>query len=332
MMRLVAVQRWPVVPNAAPEAAFDGEVEVGVVEDDHGILAAEFERAMFETLGGDAADDAADGGRSGERDGAHVGMLGERRADFGAESGDDVDDAFGQAGVGQRAHQIESGERSVLRGLDDAGVAADDGGQQLPRRNRHGEIPGRDHAADADGLAHGHGELVGHLRGHGGAEEAAAFAGVVVGGVDGFLHVAASFGEHLAHFAGHVAGVLFFALDQNFGGAENDLGAARSGNQTPLGEGALGGVDGGVHVGLGRFLEDADHVAGVGGIAVFESLSGRGFDPLAVDEVLEDSGWAVAESGGGSQGVGGHDCSLILMNAWILMLQGVGKVRQGRAS
>src|SRR5271157_858503 len=47
--------------ESAPEAALDGEVEVGVVEHDHGILAAECERAVFETLGRDAADDAADG-------------------------------------------------------------------------------------------------------------------------------------------------------------------------------------------------------------------------------------------------------------------------------
>ena len=77
---------------------------------------------------------------------------------------------------------------------------------------------------------------------------------------------------------------------QNFGGAKNDLGAARSRNQPPLGEGALGRVDGGINVGFGGFLKDADHVARVGGIAIFESLAGRGFDPLAVDEILEDFG------------------------------------------
>src|SRR6202035_5203188 len=156
----------------------------------------------------------------------------------------------------------------------------------------------------------GHGEFVGQLRRHGGAEEAAAFAGVVVGGVDGFLHVAASFFEHLAHFAGHLAGVLFFASNENFGGAENHFGAARGGHEAPLGEGALGGIDGGVYVGLGGFLEDANHVARVGGVAVFESLSGGRVDPLAVDEVLEDFGWSVAECCGGSEGVGCHECSL----------------------
>ena len=178
----------------SPERAFDGEIEVGVVEHDHGILAAEFQRAMLETLGGDAADDAAYSRRSGQRNGANVGMLGDRRSDFRAESGHDVDDALRQARVGEGANQIESGERSVLRGLDHAGVAADDCWQQLPRRDRHREIPRRDHAADADRLADGHGELVRHLRGHGGPEQPASFAGVVVGGVDGFLHVAAGFG------------------------------------------------------------------------------------------------------------------------------------------
>ncbi len=53
--------------EAAPDAAFDGKVEVGVVQHDHWILAAQFQRAMLETLGGGGADDAADRGRSGQR-------------------------------------------------------------------------------------------------------------------------------------------------------------------------------------------------------------------------------------------------------------------------
>ena len=262
---------------------------------------------MLEALGSDAADDSAHSGRSRQRNGANVAVLGDRRADFSAKSGHDVDDALGQASVGKRANQVEGRKRRVLRRLNDASIAADDRRQQLPRRNRHGEIPRRDHAADADGLAHGHGELVRHLRRHGGAEQPAAFAGVVVGGVDGFLHVAAGLGQNLAHLAGHFASVLFFALDQNLGRAENDLSPSRCGNQSPFGEGALGGVDGGIHVSFGRFLEDPDQVAGVGGIAIFERLSGRGLDPLAVNEILENLGLAVAQSGGGGQSIGCHD-------------------------
>ena len=297
MMRLVAVQRWPVVPNAAPDAAFDGEVEVGVVQHDHGILAAQFQRAMLETLRGRGANDAADRGRTGQRNGPHLRMLHQRPAHLRTESADNVDHAFGDARIGQRAHQVVSGERRVLRRLDHAGVAADDGGKQLPRRNRHGEIPRRNHAADADGSPHRHGELVGQLRWRGRPEHAAAFAGKVVRGVDGFLGVAASLLENLAHLASHVAGVFFLALEQHLGGAKDDFGAAWRRHQAPLGECAAGGFHRGVHVCFCGFLEDADHVARVGGIAVFKSLAGRGFHPLAVDEVLVNLGGSAAERG-----------------------------------
>ena len=40
MMRLVAVQTWPVWPNAPTDAMRDGAIEVGVVEDDERVLAA----------------------------------------------------------------------------------------------------------------------------------------------------------------------------------------------------------------------------------------------------------------------------------------------------
>src|SRR6202034_4728734 len=100
------------------------------------------------------------------------------------------------------------------------------------------------------------------------------FAGIVVSGVDGFLRVTASFGEHLAHYARHLAGIVFFASDENFGSAEDDLRAARRGHEPPLGKGTFGGVYGGVNIGLRRLLEDADHVARVGGIGGFESPTG----------------------------------------------------------
>ena len=79
-------------------------------------------------------------------------------------------------------------------------------GKSFQTGNGHGEVPRRDQADDAHRHAHAHGEFVLQLAGGGLAEEAAAFAGHVEGLVDGFLHVAAGFGQHLAHFAGHVAG------------------------------------------------------------------------------------------------------------------------------
>jgi len=113
------------------------------------------------------------------------------------------------------------------------------------------------------------------------------------------------------HFPGHVASAFFFALNQNFGGLEDQLGATGRGDQAPPGEGALGGVHGGIHVGFAGFLEDAHYVAGVGGIAVFESLSGGRLDPFAVDEVLVNLGRiSVANRCRRGQSFGCHDCLL----------------------
>ena len=185
------------------------------------------------------ADVRADFAGAGEADGADVGVLDERVAGGAAAAADDVDDARRQAGVDQRLHEVVDGERRVGGGLDDAGVAGDERGKELPAGDGHGEVPRRDEADDADGHADAHGELVLQLGGRGLAEEAAAFAGDVKGFVDGFLHVAAGFGEDLAHFAGHVAGVLLLALLQEDAGADEDLGALGRGDEAPGGESLL---------------------------------------------------------------------------------------------
>ena len=65
-----------VEPDAVDQA-FDGGVEIGVVEDDEGRLAAEFERELLGRLRGGLADDAADFGRTGEGDLVDVGVLDE---------------------------------------------------------------------------------------------------------------------------------------------------------------------------------------------------------------------------------------------------------------
>ena len=296
--------------EAAPEAAFNGEVEIGIIEHDHRILAAQFERAVLKTFRRNAADDAAHRRRSGQRNSTHVDMLRQRRADVGTKSADDVDDSFRESGIGKSANKIKRRQRRILSGLDDAGVAADDCGKKFPRRNRHGKIPRRDHAADADGLAHGHGKLVRHFRRHGGTEQATAFARIVISGVNRFLHVAPRFGENLAHFAGHFAGIVFLTLNQNLGSAKNNLRATRSGNQAPLGEGPLGGFDGSIHVGPGGFLKNADQVAGVGRIAILKCLPRGSLDPFPVDKILENFCLAVGRRRGRDNRIGGHDYSL----------------------
>src|SRR5580700_5762520 len=85
--------------KASPQPAFNREIEVGVVEHDHRILAAEFERTMFEALGSGRAHNASHSRRARQRYGSHVGVFREWRADFGSKAGHDVHHASRQAGI-----------------------------------------------------------------------------------------------------------------------------------------------------------------------------------------------------------------------------------------
>ena len=66
--------------EAAPDRAFDGEIEIGVVHHDDDVLAAHFEVALLESWRAGLAHDAAHFGGTGEADEIHVRMLEHRRA------------------------------------------------------------------------------------------------------------------------------------------------------------------------------------------------------------------------------------------------------------
>jgi hypothetical protein len=117
------------------------------------------------------------------------------------------------------------------------------------------------------------------------AEEAAAFAGDVEGFVDGFLHVAAGFGQHLAHFAGHVAGVLLFALLEENGRRGPGSRRAWARGRDARWQGFFGGGNGEVDVFGGGSGELADDVGVVGGIEIQEGFAAACREPFAADQV-----------------------------------------------
>ena len=149
--------------ECAPQRAVEREIEIGVVEDDLRVFAAHLERNLLEGGGGALRDQRAHRARAGEADGAHIGMLDQRRSRRRAGAADDVDHARRQARIDERLDEVVGGERRVGGGLDDAGVARDQRGKELPARNRHGEVPRRDEADHANRHAHAHGELVRQL-------------------------------------------------------------------------------------------------------------------------------------------------------------------------
>src|SRR5262249_12545379 len=196
------------------------------------------------------------------------------------------------AGIFEHLYEIERGQRRLRCGFEHHGVAAHERRDDLPRRDRHREIPGRDDRADPERLPNRHRELVSELRWDRLPEHAAPFAGDVEGHVDGFLHVATRFVQHLAHLAGHVARELLLALDDELRGLEEHLRTDWCRDQSPAGIRARRRLERRLHVAPRRFLKHTDQVVGIRRVAILERLTGRGRNPAAVDEVVESGdGW-----------------------------------------
>ena len=94
-----------------------GAVEVRVGEHDHRRLAAQLARHAHEVLARELRDDAARFGAAGEIELAHAAVAAQRRARFGAESRDDVEDAVRDPRVARDARELQRRERRVLRRL-----------------------------------------------------------------------------------------------------------------------------------------------------------------------------------------------------------------------
>ncbi len=140
-----------------------GGLEVHVVEDDGGGLAAELERAAGDPLAAERGDAAAGRGRAGERDLVDAGVAHEQLGDL-AVGGDDVEDAGRQADVlGDLGEQVGRARR-LGRGLEDDGAPGEEGRGDLVGDQADGGVPRDDRPDDADGLAHEQAELAAHGR------------------------------------------------------------------------------------------------------------------------------------------------------------------------
>ena len=212
-------------------------------------------------------------------------MIGDCRASIFAITSDQVHHSGRNAGFFTSVYQVVSRQRRIFGGLDDDGVAANERGDQFPRRYRHGKVPRRDQSAEANGLAHAHRKLVRHLGRSGKAMQTSTFAGGVIGAVDRFLHVAARFFEHLAHLAGHVRGEALLVADENLAEAEENLRPPRRRCIAPTVEGRLRRVHGRVHIIAGGKRETSNDVLSVRRVGVFKHLAGFTRNPLATDVV-----------------------------------------------
>ena len=121
--------------------ARDGAVEVGVRQDDGGVLAAELGQQPDVATGEGRLQRVADVVRPREADGLQRRVLEERPADLAARSGDGVQHARRQPGVVQHPGQLEGDDRGVGGGLEDDAVPGDQRRSELARGREQGVVP-----------------------------------------------------------------------------------------------------------------------------------------------------------------------------------------------
>lgn len=132
------------VEEGAEGALEGGVVEVGVLPDDGGGLAAELEEDGLEVLARQTADDAADAGGAGEVD-LLDGRLGDEvgRDAGGVLGGVDehVEDAGGEAGLVKDGAEAPHGAGAGFAALEDGRVAGGDGEEDGADAEDVGGVP-----------------------------------------------------------------------------------------------------------------------------------------------------------------------------------------------
>ena len=260
------------------------DLEVGVGEDDVGVLAAQLEGDLLHGGRGRGHDAPAGLQPAGEGDQVDPGVLGEQRARLGSGTEHQVADAGRQPGLLEQPHQVDARVRRQLARLEHEGVAGGQAGRDLPAGLEQRVVPGRDQPADAERLVDDPADHVGVA----GVDHA---AGVLGGG-------AAVVAEHRDH-----VGDVVLALDQalagvhrlglgdrvgvsleQVGGAQQEVAALAGRRRRPgsLVEGAVGGVDRGRGV-LGPGLVDLGDDLAVGRADDRAATAGERTHPRSVD-------------------------------------------------
>ena len=144
------------VHHGAPDGGAGGGVQIGVVQDDHGIFAAEFEDDGKQAIGGGDGDPASGGDAAGKDQ--LVDGTGDQMLAGGTEAGDDLKgtrqpgEFFGIQRGGNQALKFEGGLGREFAGLEDDGVAGGEGGKGIGGGNGERVVPRRDDADDAERL------------------------------------------------------------------------------------------------------------------------------------------------------------------------------------
>ena len=200
-----------------------------------------------------------------------------------AGAGHDVEHAVGDTGLPVKRRELHAGHGRGGGGLQDEGIAADDGKGRHPAHGDHGrEIPGRNSGKHADGFP-----VEGGVIAPGGIHQAFAHqqagrrAGKL-GHLQSLRHVTGSLAPTLSVFGSDHPGQFFLIPLNEAPQLHHNTGAGTNGGILPGGEGCLCGGNGLFYLSGGALGDLGNGFAG-GGIIDGGELLAFAVDPLTAD-------------------------------------------------
>src|SRR5690606_22565552 len=270
--------------KSALNGAIERYFEVGIVEYDQRVLAAQFELHLFLPGGRLFKHLAAGGQRAGEGNGFDARVFDEGGAYHRAASHDQAEHAGGQAAAADDLGQRPGRTRDQVGRLEHHAVAVGQGGRDLPGGNGDWKVPGRDDAHHAERLAR-HLDL--YARAHRSqriAFDAQRFTGEELEYLARAGHLADAFGQRLAFFARQQFAQFVLARQQFGADHVQSVEALLRRAERPGGPGGLGRLERHVDVGGAGAHIFAHHVGEVGRIDVLLNVVASG--PLSGYPVL----------------------------------------------
>lgn len=261
----------------------DGLLNVGVVEDNVGGLAAQLQGNLLQVGASSGLHDgAADSGGASEGDLVDAHVRGDGGTSDLAEASDNVQDTSGEAGLLDEGSKSQGRQRGLLSGLEDNGVAGGQGGANLPGKHQQGEVPWDDLAADTNSLGAG---VVEHVGGDvdGLALDLVGPATVVAQAGNNGTDVAAGHGNGLAVVERLNGSQLLRVLFGQVGQLQQQVTALLGGDLLPGAlKGSAGSIDGKIDILLGGLVDGGNDLLG-GGVDDLEGLALDTADELVVN-------------------------------------------------
>lgn len=192
--------------DRAEESGRDGQLEIGIVHNDKGVVSSELQNGLSETTVNSGGNTLSDLGGSSEGDEGNTLILNHALSNDGSRTNNGsanggVDSISAEDTLKDLGHG-ESAERSGGGSLPDVHVSANQRDGRVPGEDGHGEVEGGDDTDNSKGVVNLHKSVTSTLRVQDGASNGTADSGGEIANVNHLLDLSETLSQDLTHLNG----------------------------------------------------------------------------------------------------------------------------------